>query len=93
MRDETLVEPFAVQEYLIDNFTDHHVEDGLLTFAAYRQMPVSRVYISRPKVIVCRFIMRVTEVSEAQERTRRALRAIPFAQQAATRRPPGKLLS
>ena len=74
MHDETLIEPFAVQEFFVDGFCDHRIENGMFSCAGYRLQSSSQG--GEPvKVVVARFIMRLTDVPDMQCRTRAALRA------------------
>lgn len=73
MRDENLVEPFAVQEFFVDGFTGHEVHNGILTCAGYRLMPPSHESGDVQKVVVVRVVMPANNIPEMQARTRAAL--------------------
>ena len=36
MNDESLIEPFSVQEIFVDGFTEYVARDGVMTCAGYR---------------------------------------------------------
>lgn len=77
MRDETLVEPFAVPEIFVDGFSDHEIHNGVMTCAGYRLQPPSRQNGEPLKVVVVRLVWPVTATDEAIADARRAQSA-PF---------------
>ena len=64
MRDESLIEPYSLDEDFIDGFTDHEISDGLLTFAAYRWRDVEGV---KARVAIRRFIMKVSDAKQSHD--------------------------
>lgn len=75
MQDETLVEPISVQEFFVDGFADHRIENGMFSVAAYRLHPSSELHGEPQKLVIARFVMRVSDASEMQKRTRAALQS------------------
>lgn len=63
MRDETLIEPFAAQEFYVDGFTDYSVANGLIFCAGYRLQP-SRDGSEPLKVTVLRLIWPIAMLEE-----------------------------
>jgi len=80
MRDETLVEPFPVQEIFVDGFSDHIITNGVLTCAGYRIQPASRLNGDPQKIVVIRLVMPAANLDEAIEDARQAQSQPIFAQ-------------
>lgn len=72
MRDETLVEPFAVPEIFVDGFSDHVITNGVMTCAGYRIQPAIRGDGEAMKVVVIRLVMPAANIDEAIEDARQA---------------------
>ena len=65
MRDETLVEPFAVAEIFVDGFTDHQIHNGVMTCAGYRLQPPSHQHGDPLKVVVVRLVWPAAATDDA----------------------------
>jgi len=76
MRDETLVEPFAVSEIYCDG-VDHVVSNGMMMASGYRIMPPARPSGEPVKVVVVRLILKVESVPDTLIDAREALNS-PF---------------
>lgn len=74
MRDETLNEPFAVQEIFVDGFSDHVVTNGIMTCAGYRIQPPSRMNPEMQKIVVVRLVMPADAIDDAVNDVRQAQR-------------------
>lgn len=74
MRDDTLVEPFAVPEIFVDGFTDYSVRNGIMSCVGYRIQPVSRENGDPVKVVVVRLIWPSANLDEAVAEAREAQR-------------------
>ena len=74
MRDETLVEPFAVPEIYVDG-VDHLVSNGMMIASGYRIMPPTRRGAATLKVVAVRLILPVTCVAAAMADAQHALSA------------------
>ncbi len=72
MRDETLVEPFAVQEIFVDGFCDHQINNGVMTCVGYRTQRPSRENGDPLKVVVVRLVMPASNVDAAVDDARQA---------------------
>lgn len=72
MRDETLVEPFSVQEIFVDGFCDHQISNGVMTCVGYRLQRPSRQNGDPLKVVVVRLVMPAINITEAIEDMRAA---------------------
>lgn len=65
MKDETLIEPFAVPEIFVSGFSDHVIAEGIMTCAGYRIIPPSRLNGDPQKVVVVRLVFPAGAVDEA----------------------------
>lgn len=64
MRDETLVEPIAVQEFFVDGFDDYEVKDGILTCAGFRTQRVTLASGEQLRTVVVRIVMPVSNLAQ-----------------------------
>lgn len=71
MRDNTLIEPFAVQEIFVDGFSDHVISNGVMTCAGYRlqMQPGSK---EPHRIVVIRLVMPAANINEAIDDARQA---------------------
>jgi hypothetical protein len=67
MPDETLIEPFAAQEFFVDGFADHKIINGIFTCAGYRLQQPSRTNGEPLKVVVMRIVMPANMLGECIE--------------------------
>jgi hypothetical protein len=72
MRDETLIEPFAVQEIFVDGFCDHQIENGVMSCVGYRVQRPSRQNGDPLKVVVIRLVMPAMNLDAAIQDARQA---------------------
>lgn len=72
MRDETLVEPFAVSEIYVDGFTEHAMINGNMSCVGFRIQPPSRTNGEPQKVIVVRLVWPAASTEEAIMDVRKA---------------------
>lgn len=77
MRDETLSEPFAVQEFYVDGFADHTIINGNMSCVGYRILPASHFNGEPQKIVVVRLVWPVCSTDQAIADARRA-QATPF---------------
>ena len=91
LEDETLVEPFAVQEYFVDGFADFHVENGVLRAVGYRTQPASRMNGDPLKIVIFRVAIPVNGAGDAAMRTQEILTSSPV--QSIGMIPKGKVFS
>ncbi len=84
--DETLVEPFTVQEYFVDGFDGFEVKDGILTCAGYRLQRPSRANGDPLKVVVMRIVMPVANLGaciiRATDAANQVAQVAPFTKRA-----------
>lgn len=72
MRDDTLVEPFAVPEFFVDGFSDHVItSSGVMTCAGYRlqKLPGSS---EQQRVAVIRLVFPSCNLNEAIDDAKQA---------------------
>lgn len=70
--DETLIEPFAAQEFFVDGFADHKIVNGIFSCSGYRLQSPSRINGDPLKVVVVRIVMPANMLSEAIRLTEQA---------------------
>lgn len=72
-RDDTLMEPFAAQEFFVDGFTDHSVDNGIFSCVGYRIQRSA----GNPcqKIAVLRIAMPANKLTEAISRAQAAFNA------------------
>ncbi len=71
MNDESLIEPFSVQEIFVDGFTEYVARDGVMTCAGYR------LTSDGDKVVKVRLIWPAVNTEAAVNGAMVALRAPP----------------
>jgi hypothetical protein len=76
-KEETLIEPFAVQEYFVDGFDGYEVKDGILTCAGYRLQKPCRQNGDPLKVVIMRIVMPVANLAAVVTRATDAARRMP----------------
>ena len=72
MRDQKLVEPFAVPEIFVDGFTDHIIRNGVMTCAGYRLQEPAGEDGQLQRVAVIRLVMPAANLNDAIEDARSA---------------------
>lgn len=71
MRDETLIEHFAVPEIFVDGFSDHIITNGVMSCAGYRLQQAPGA--TKPeRVVVVRIVIPAVAVDEAIADARQA---------------------
>lgn len=75
VRDESLIEPFAVQEIYVDGFTDHTIINGNMSCVGYRVHPPTRANGAPIKVIVVKLVWPAGSTEDAINDARKAQRA------------------
>lgn len=73
MRDETLIEPFAVDEVYVDGFTGHHQINGNISCYGFRVQPASRENGEDLKVVVLKLVFPASCVEAAIEEAKAAI--------------------
>ncbi len=74
MPEETLIEPFAAQEFFVDGFADHKIINGIFSCSGYRLQRPSRINGEMLKVVVMRIVMPAEALDDCIERAKSAKR-------------------
>ncbi len=85
VKDETLIEPFAVQEFFVDGFDDYEVKDGILTCAGFRAQKASKQSGGPLRVVVLRIVMPVANLQQVIANATEAAKGMPMLELAAPR--------
>jgi len=73
MEGDTLMEPFAAQEFFVDGFTDHGVDNGIFSCVGYRKQRGPNGVCQ--KVAVIRIAMPANKLAEAIAKAQAAFNA------------------
>lgn len=79
MRDETLIEPFSVQEIFVDGFAGHKIREGNMFCAGFRFQEPSRQNGDHLKIVQIKLVFPVASINTSREFANMAMRLHPGA--------------
>lgn len=74
MRDETVVEPFTVQEFYLDGFAGYQVRNGMMFCCGFRFQEPSKLNGDPLKIVQVKLIFPVSTIAETRESADAAMR-------------------